>query len=195
MADKERTQIIDGLKLPRGYAEILCPGQTIKDASGREMTLPRYFYEVADWQSAVEWDLTQHFSLYEFMTVDVREADKLQGFPRYIPCAITLLAAALEAFRERVGKSVHIAANGGYRSPAHQYNATASVHSWGCAANIYRIGDDLLDNKEAIEKYAAIARKALWGLNAKPFGHNIGESDDHLHLDIGLVTVQPVGAL
>jgi hypothetical protein len=71
----------------------------------------------------------------------------------------------------------------------------ASLHSWGCAANIFRVGDDMLDTKESIEKYAAIARKALSSINAKPFGHNIGETDDHLHLDIGLVTVTPVGIL
>jgi hypothetical protein len=150
---------------------------------------------VPDWQSAVEWELTEHFGLYEFLIVDLREAELLQSFPRYVPCAISLLGAALEVFRDRVGKAIHIAANGGYRSQAHQYNPTASLHSWGCAVNIYRIGDDLLDDKETIEKYGAIARKALSGLNVKPYGHNIGESDDHLHLDIGLVSVLPVGVL
>jgi hypothetical protein len=195
MSQKNRSQIVDGLKLSQHYRELLRPDEEIVDRHGHAMRLPRYFYEIPDWQSAVEWDMTEHFSLYEFLTVDLREADLLQKFPRYVPCAVSLLAAALEVFRERVGKSIHISANGGYRSQAHQINPVASLHSWACAANIYRIGDDLLDDRETIEKYAAIARKSLFGLNAKAFGHNISETDDHLHLDIGLVTVVPGGVL
>ena len=87
-------------------------------------------------------ELTPNFGLWEFIDVDVREAEPLRRFPRYVPCAVTLLARALERFRDHVGTFVHVAANGGYRSPAHALTAHASPHCWGTAANIYRIGDD-----------------------------------------------------
>jgi hypothetical protein len=51
--------------------------------------------------------------------VDVREVEAMRTFPRYVPCAVALLATALEVFRAEVGTFVHIAANGGYRSPGH----------------------------------------------------------------------------
>ena len=88
----------------------------------------------------------------------MREAPLLHGFPRYVPCALVLLAGALSIFRDRVGTLVHVAANGGYRSPAHGRSRAASAHCWGTAANIYRVGDELLDRPEVIEALKEHAR-------------------------------------
>jgi hypothetical protein len=122
---------------------------------------------------------------------DVRESPALRSFPRYVPCAVTLLAACLEQFRDAVGTFVHIAANGGYRSPAHALTRNASTHCWAAAANIYRIGDTYLDDRGAIERYAAIARETLPSVWTRPFGTSAGMADDHLHLDFGYVNAVP----
>jgi hypothetical protein len=91
-----------------------------------------------------------------------------------------------------VGTFVHVAANGGYRSPRHALTRHASRHCWGTAANIYRIGDTYLDNRDEIEKYAAIARRVIPGVWIRPFGSEDGEADDHLHIDLGYTLFEPV---
>jgi hypothetical protein len=83
-----------------------------------------FFYEVDSWQTAQQIQLAEDFALWEFLTVDVREAEPLRTFPRYIPCAITALAAHLQVLRREIGTFVHIAANGGYRSPSHAFEQT-----------------------------------------------------------------------
>jgi hypothetical protein len=139
--------------------------------------------------------LTSNFGLWEFLQTDVREAQPLQTFPRYVPCALPLLALALERFREAAGSYVHIAANGGYRSPAHQLSrGNASLHCWGTAVNVYRIGDSLLDSRSTIERFAQIARECIPGVWVRQFGHGIGEADDHLHIDLGYVVAVPHAA-
>ena len=35
--------------------------------------------------------LSPSFALWEFIQTDVREAAPLRGFPRYVPCAITMI--------------------------------------------------------------------------------------------------------
>jgi len=105
-----------------------------------------------------------------------------------------LLAAGLELFRLEVGTLVHVAANGGYRSPGHALTRHASRHCWGTAANIYRIGDTVLDSREEIEKYAAIAQRVIPGVWVRPFGPEDGEADDHLHLDLGYTVFDPTEA-
>jgi hypothetical protein len=135
--------------------------------------------------------LTPHFHLWEFIHTDVREAPALRAFPRYVPCALPLLAASLEQFREAVGTYVHIAANGGYRSPRHQLTCHASPHAWGTAVNIFRIGDRFLDTREAIERYAEIARETMPGVWVRPYGDGPEHTTDHLHLDLGYVVAVP----
>ena len=152
-------RVVDGLTLPLEYRRALRPGEEWKDAAGHPRQLPRYFYEVPSWDSAMKIQLATHFLLWEFIQVDVREAPPLRTFPRYVPCAITLLAVCLERFREAVGALVHISANGGYRSPSHRFSKNATPHAWGTAANIYRIGDTYLDTHESIARYAEMARK------------------------------------
>ncbi len=186
--------IVDGIRLEKSIRDALLPGRIVHDASGRARRLPRYFYEIPSWDQAMSLQLSPNFSLWEFIQTDVREAAALRTFPRYVPCAITLLAASLERFREAVGSFVHIAANGGYRSPQHALSMNATPHCWGTAVNIYRVGDVYLDDRESIERYAAVARQALPGVWTRPFGTGRGQTDDHLHLDLGFVLSMPRGA-
>jgi len=186
--------IVDGIRLEKSIRDALLPGRILHDASGRARRLPRYFYEIPSWDQAMSLQLSPNFALWEFIQTDVREAAALRTFPRYIPCAITLLAASLERFREAVGSFVHIAANGGYRSPQHALSMNATPHCWGTAVNIYRVGDVYLDDRESIERYAAVARQALPGVWTRPFGTGRGQTDDHLHLDLGFVLSMPRGA-
>jgi hypothetical protein len=102
-----------------------------------------------------------------------------------------LLAAFLEDFRREVGAPVFISANGGYRSPAHQTGGAKSIHAWGTAANIYRVGDTFLYDARPIERYGAIASSLSRAVLVRPFGSREGETDDHLHLDLGFVSLTP----
>jgi len=178
--------------LPREVRQVLRPGEALQDRSGTARVLPSSFLRVDSWNRALETVLTPHFMLSELIGVDVREAPLARTFPRYVPCAVVLLAAVLELFRLEVGTYVHVAANGGYRSPGHALTRHASRHCWGTAANIYRIGDTYLDTREEIEKYAAIARRVIPGAWVRPFGQEDGEADDHLHIDIGYTLFDPV---
>ncbi len=164
-------RVVDGLTLPTEYRKALRPGEDWKDATGFPRQLPRYFYEIPSWDSAMKIELASHFLLWEFIQVDVREAPPLRTFPRYVPCAITLLAVCLERFRDAVGTLVHISANGGYRSPSHRFSKNATPHAWGTAANIYRIGDTYLDNRSAIERFSLIARQTLPGISGEQIIH------------------------
>ena len=184
-------RIVDGRRLPAEYRQALKPGALIVDEEGRARRLPRFFYEVDSWLTATELELAPNFCLHEFIQTDVREAAVLRGFPRYVPCALVLLAGALSIFRDRVGALVYVAANGGYRSPGHQRSRAASAHCWGTAANVYRVGDELLDRPETIEKYRQVAQHSLPHVYVRPYGHGPGFADDHLHIDLGYVTVVP----
>lgn len=183
---------IDGLKLPMEHRALLRPGESESDLHGNVHHLPRFFYEVASWQEAHEIRLAPHFKLAELMTVDCREAELLlREFPHYVPCAIVLLARFLEDFRREVDAPVFVSANGGYRSHAHQIGGAKSVHAWGTAADIYRVGDTFLDDTKSIEKYGAIAVSLSPVVLVRPFGSGAGEADDHLHLDLGFLTLTP----
>lgn len=178
--------------LPREVRQVLRPGERLLDRSGAAHVLPSSFLRVDSWGQALETPLTPHIKLWELIGVDVREAPVMRRFPRYVPCTIVLLAASLELFRLEVDTYVHVAANGGYRSPGHALSRHASRHCWGTAANIYRIGDTYLDSREEIEKYAAIARRVIPGAWVRPYGQEDGEADDHLHIDIGYTVFEPV---
>ena len=186
-------RVVDGLDLPDRHRDLLRPGEALRGRDGEAHTLPRFFFEVGSWQQALETQLTPHFSLWEFMDVDLHERERLRFFPRYVPCAVTVLAAALESLRSEAGATVRISANGGYRSPSHDGSRSASPHCWATAANIYKVGSDLLDTQERIERAAATARRLLPFAFVRPYGHDIGYADDHLHVDIGYVTLVPQG--
>ena len=184
-------RVVDGRRLGKEYRDALRPGQTLCDPNGIARTLPRYFYEVPSWDSAQRTYVAPHFQLHEFIHVDVREAMPLRHFPRYVPCALTLLGACLELLRDAVDEPVYIAANGGYRSPRHKCTRTASTHAWGTAVNIYRIGDTLLDDQESIARFAAIVKQRVPGAWVRPYGKEVGFADDHLHVDLGYVIATP----
>jgi hypothetical protein len=126
------------------------------------------------------------------MLVDCREARLLLSqFPHYVPCVIVLLARFLEDFRREVDAPVFISANGGYRSPAHQIGGAKSIHAWGTAANIYRIGDIFLNDAKSIEKFGSVAASLSPAVFVRPFGPQRGQTDDHLHIDLGFVSLTP----
>ena len=188
----EEFRPIDGLNLSAEYRALLRPGEAESDSAGNVHYLPRFFYEIGSWQDAQAIRLTPHFTLAELMLVDCREAERLlRHFPHYVPCTVILLATFLEDFRGEVGAPVFISANGGYRSPAHQIGGAKSIHAWGTAANIYRIGDTFLDDARSIEKYGATASSLSRAVLVRPFGSGKGETDDHLHLDLGFVSLTP----
>lgn len=186
--------IVDGFELDAPVRSLLMPGVQVRDSHARLRRLPRFFYAVESWNAALETKLAPHFAMWEFMDVDLFEPAPLRRFPRYVPCAVTVLAAHLEVLREQFGASIHISANGGYRSPSHGKSIAGSAHCWGTAANIYRIGDQYLDERVAIEKYASLAIGLLPALRARPYGPGPGCVDDHVHLDLGYVTAIPADA-
>jgi hypothetical protein len=184
-------RVVDVESLPAPYGKLLRPETAAIGPDGHTVQRPRYFYEVESWEQALEIHLAPHFALWEFIDVDVREAPLLRTFPRYIPCAVSVLAVHLELFRLQVGVPVRIAANGGYRSPALDGANPVSPHVWGTAANIYRIGDDYMDEREAVERYAAIARRVLPAAWCRPYGVEPGQSTDHLHIELGHIVCVP----
>lgn len=183
--------VVDGRELPKACRKLLRPGETVTDTEGRDLTLPTHFYEIDSWEQARETEMAPNFGLYEFISIDVREADLLRSFPRYVPLALAHLAAHLALLRSTLGTYVHVAANGGYRSPTHHVGPEASAHCWGTAANIYRIGDDYLDTDEAIAQYTDIVRSTLPAANIRPFGRWPGGTIDHLHVDLGRYVLSP----
>jgi hypothetical protein len=183
--------IVDGLLLPARVGDLLRPDGLMRDREGRMRRLPRFFYQVDSWQQALSCQVTENFALWEFMDVDVREPQTLREWPRYIPCAVTLLAAHLELFREAVDTFVHVSANGGYRSPSHGLSPFANPHCWAAAADIYRIGDTYLYDPDSIERFNRMAVARITSLSARPYGHEPGTVDDHIHLDLGYLTLVP----
>ena len=183
--------LVDARELDDARVSALRPDACLEDRDGTAHRLPRWFYEVDSWDTATKTRVTEHFTLHEFMGVDVREAAVLREFPRYVPTAVTLLAAHLELLRQAVGTYVWIAANGGYRSPSHALTDHASTHCWGTAANIYRVGDDFLDTPERIERVSSIVRRTTPALWLRPYGAVKGFADDHLHVDLGWVRHTP----
>lgn len=185
---------VDATKLPERLHSLLRPDEVVHAADGCEHRLPRFFFEIESWAAAKETFLTPNFTLAELITVDSREAAPLlTEWPHYVPCAIAVLARYLQVLRDRVGAPIYISANGGYRSAAHGRSKMADPHCWGAAADIYRVGDTWLDNLESIEKLGQTALGIGAEVHVKPPGAGLGESDDHLHLDIGYVTCVPRG--
>src|SRR5947208_15591838 len=188
----ERLHSVDGCDLPHEYRVLLRPCEAETDFQGNVHRLPRFFYEIRSWQEAHDVRLAPHFTLAEPMLVDCREARLLLSqFPHYVPCAIVLLSRFLEDFRREVDAPVFISANGGYRSPVHQIGGAKSIHTWGAAANIYRVGDTFLDDAKSIEKYRGIAASLSPAVFVRSFGSEQGQTNDHLHIDLGFASLTP----
>jgi hypothetical protein len=185
-------KVVDAFDLDDELRGILKPGEMVRDAQGRRHRLPRYFYEIPSHDVSMKTRLTPHFGLNEFVLTDLKEAGRLQEFPRYVPCAVRVLAFYLEQFRQAAGASVHIAVNGAYRSPSHKLSQNATPHMWGTAADIYRIGSTILKTKDAIEKFNDVAENLSEDVHVLPYGHITGKSaDDHVHIDLGYITLVP----
>lgn len=185
-------KVVDAFDLDDELRDILKPGAMVRDASGRRHRLPRYFYEIPSHEVAMSTRLTPHFGLNEFILTDLKEAPRLQKFPRYVPCAVRILAFYLEQFRSAVGASVHIAVNGAYRSPSHKLSLNATPHMWGTAADVFRIGSTIVKTQEQIEKYNDIAEELSDDIRVLPYGHVTGKAaDDHVHIDLGYITFIP----
>ncbi|MBA2431280.1 MAG: hypothetical protein H0V56_04100 [Chthoniobacterales bacterium] len=181
-------EVVDGLTLSAELRALLLPGEPVADEEGKVHHLPRFFYAVPSWAKAHETRLTPNFKLAELMTVDCHEAELLlREFPRHVPCAVVLLARYLEDLRRDAETAVFVSANGGYRSPAHTRNLPKSPHCWAAAADIYRVGDTYLNDEKSIAKYREMAER----LGPQVFVRPYTEGDDHLHLDLGYVTVTP----
>ena len=177
--------VVDGFDLDAQYRSILSPGAFVRDFDGRLRRLPRFFLRVPSKKSAWTTFLTPHFAIGEFLRVDLKEADPLRDFPRFIPTAVRFLALVLQDVRNLIGTTVNISVNGGYRSPSHQRGHRGDPHRWACAADIYRIGSTLIDDQEVHDRYAAQIREIGDHLQVSPWGSEPGHADDHLHLDIG----------
>jgi hypothetical protein len=191
-SEKQTIKVVDAFDLDDELRSLLKPGEMVRDAQGRRHRLPRYFYEVPSHEAATQIRLTPHFGLNEFILVDLREAPRLQQFPLYLPCAVRILAFFLEQFRAAAGASVHIAVNGGYRSPSHKMAVNGTPHMWGTAADVYRIGNTILKTKDAIERFNELAEDLSDDAATMPYGHVTGEdADDHVHIDLGYITVVP----
>lgn len=185
-------KVVDAFDLDDELRSLLKPGEMLRDDQGRRHRLPRYFYEIPSHDVALATRLTPHFGLNEFILVDLKEAQRLQQYPRYIPCAVRILAFYLEQFRNAAGASTHVAVNGAYRSPSHKLSQHASPHMWGTAADIYRIGSTILRTKEAIDKYNDLAEELSDEIHVLPYGHVTGKNaDDHVHIDLGYITLIP----
>ena len=192
VADGQVLKIVDAFDLDDELRSILRPGEMVRDDQGRRHRLPRYFYEVPSHEVAQSTRLTANFGLNEFILVDLKEAPRLQQYPRYVPCAVRILAFYLQHFRVLTGSSVHIAVNGGYRSPAHKLAMDATAHMWGTAADVYRVGSNILKTRELIEKYNDIAEDLSADVSVLPYGPVSGRNaDDHVHIDLGYITVIP----
>ena len=187
-------KVVDGLSLSPEHRALLRPGEMVEVAAGEFHQLPRYFYEIHSWEHAKQTLLTPHFTLSELITVDCREADLLlHSFPHYVPCAVSILARYLEEFRQRIEAPVYVAVNGGYRSPAHRLSTRPNPHLWASAVNLFRIGDSWLDSQKNIERYVRVAEAMGQELYVRPYGYAPGETDDHLHLDLGYLLCTPRG--
>lgn len=178
-------KVIDAHDLPDEVRLLLRPGEMVKDRQGRRHRLPRYFYEIASYDDAKAVKLAPQFRLNEFIRVDLREAERLQQYPRYVPCAVRVLATYLQRIREAIGSTLHISVNGGYRSPAHERNLPASPHMWGTAVDLYRIGGSVLQSEDLIRKYRAAIEDVADEIEVSPYGHEPPQTDDHLHIDLG----------
>src|SRR2546430_9298424 len=75
-------RVVDGLTLPPEYRKVLRPGEDWKDNNGLARQLPRYFYDIPSWDTAMKRALASHFLLRHFVQTDVREAPAVTTFPR-----------------------------------------------------------------------------------------------------------------
>ena len=187
--------IVDGFELDAPVRSLLMPGVAVRDSHARLRRLPRFFYAVESWNVALE---TQADAAFRDVGVHGR---------RSLRAGAAAPVSALRAVRGHVARRASRGAARADRIVRFTSPRTADIdrrrtanrspgspHCWGTAANIYRIGDLYLDERDAIEKYAALAIGLLPALRARPYGPGPGCVDDHVHLDLGYVTAVPAEA-
>ena len=67
-------RVVDGRRLEKRYRDALRPGGVLSDSQSQAHRLPRYFYEIPSWDTALTLQLSEHFALWEFIHTDVHEA-------------------------------------------------------------------------------------------------------------------------
>src|SRR5260370_37181669 len=137
-------KVVDAFDLDAEVRSLLRPHEMAEDKQGRQHRLPRYFYEVPTHEAAREIRVAHHFGLNEILLVDLKESQRLREYPRYVPCAVRLLAFYLERMRDAMAAPLHIAVNGGYRPPSHKLSIRATPHMRGTAVDLYRAGSVVL---------------------------------------------------
>ena len=151
------------------------PAASLSDAQGQAHQLPRYFYEIPSWDvadGAAALGALRAVGVHPHRRARSRAAAHVSALRAVRDHAAWRSASS--SFAARCGTYVHIAANGGYRSPAHALTVHATPHAWGTAVNIYRVGDTMLDEREALEHYAGVAYKSMPGVYVRPFGNDAG---------------------
>ena len=184
-------RIITPSSMPGEVRAILKPGEIIQDHQGRIRQRPTHYFRVENEAQARKTRIAPYFRVHEFIDVDVYETASLRVWPRYMPCAVAILAAHLSALRATLGEGIYISANGGFRSPQHRKSTPDSIHAWGTAANIYRIGDEYLSKPEQVRKWRQRMRRLLPTASFRPIPCGGDSVVDHLHIDIGYVTHVP----
>jgi hypothetical protein len=194
-------KIVDGLSLPKPQRDCLRPGDLLQDGCGETHRLPRFFYEVPSWDEAKQFKLTVNFTLAELILVDCRESRALfRHPPLYVPCAVTVLGRYLQEFRNRVEAPglrqrewrLPIARASMGSQPARWSRQRSSL---GGGRRIF-IGSVTPGSmrRSPIERHARIAQGIGPEVFVRSFGCGAGETDDHLHLDLGFVTLMPHGS-
>src|SRR5262245_63638236 len=61
--------VVDALSLDENRRALLRPDEDVSDAAGTRR-LPRFFYEVDSWQTALNTRITENFNLWEFIGVE-----------------------------------------------------------------------------------------------------------------------------
>ena len=176
-------KVVDAFDLDAEVRSLLRPHEMAEDKQGRQHRLPRYFYEVPSHEAAREIRLTHHFGLNEFLLVDLKESQRLREYPRYVPCAVRPLAFYLERLRDAVAAPLHIAVNGGYRSPSHKLSIGATPHMWGTAVDLYKVGSVVLRDQNAIDTYNRVAEELSDDWWVMPFGHEIGKFANYFRIE------------
>ena len=100
-------KVVDAFDLDDELRSLLRPGEMVRDEQGRRHRLPRYFYEIENHETAVTLRLTPHFGLNEFILVELKEAPRLQQFPRYVPCAAQHCPRVTRAEKSKAPKACH----------------------------------------------------------------------------------------
>ena len=187
-------KVVDAFDLDAELRSLLRPGRDGReDKQGRQHRLPRYFYEVPSHEAATDIRLTPHFGLNEFLLVDLKEAPRLRNYPRYVPCAVRVLAFYLERLREAVGDAA--AHRGQRRLSLARAQALRRRDARTCGARPSTStawAPIVLRDQDADRDVQPRGRgRCPTTVYVMPYGHEIGKADDHIHLDLGYVTVVP----